>query len=334
MRVLVAHSRHRLPGGEERSVELLCSALAERGVDVRLFEPSAAELDSWLRRLRAGAGMVYRPSAGRAIRTRTAGWRPDVVHVHNLLPMLSPSVLRTSKRLGAAVVLTTHNYRLVCPSGTLTRRGRTHTDCIHGSSFLCGVRGARRPYRESILYGAAIELHRRLGLVDRWVDRYVAPSTTSRMSSPGQGRFATPPLGSQSCLTGFRCLNRQSEAATMPCTPVAFRMKKASRRSSMPPRSSQKDTAAWWWRRVRFEQMSKPRPRMSGTWEHWGGGNWTTSVGGDIAIRPSECPEVQPYRQSSRWPPESRSSPHVLAGLEDLACDGDSVLVEPGDASD
>jgi hypothetical protein len=97
---MVAHSRYRLAGGEERNIDLLCQGLLGRGVDVRRFELSASDLDSLTRRLRAGAGMVYRPSAGRALRAQTTAWKPDVVHVHNLLPMLSPSVC--GRRRGSA----------------------------------------------------------------------------------------------------------------------------------------------------------------------------------------------------------------------------------------
>ena len=73
-------------------------------------------------------------------------------------------------------MLTIHNYRFACPAGTLLRNGQIHEDCIEGSSLLCGLRNARGIWSESIAYGVALELQRRLRLLQRWVDAYIAPS--------------------------------------------------------------------------------------------------------------------------------------------------------------
>jgi glycosyltransferase involved in cell wall biosynthesis len=177
VRVLIAHDRYRQFGGEERHLDLLEEGLGEAGVEVRRFEKASGDAgDTIASRLAVGVGMTYRPSSARAIREVLQAWRPDVVHVHNLFPLLTPSILREAKRHGAAVVLTAHNFRLFCPAGTLVRRGETHEDCIEGSSLGCGLRKARSSWAESVAYGVAIELQRRLRLVERWVDAFVTPS--------------------------------------------------------------------------------------------------------------------------------------------------------------
>lgn len=175
MRVLLVHNRYRTPGGEERHVDLLAGGLRELGADVARFEVTSVEPTSMLDGLRVAAGMIYRPAAARGLSRAIAAFRPDVVHVHNILPMLSPSVL-VEARKHAKVVMTVHNYRLVCPSGTLLRHGSVHDDCVTGSSLLCGVRGSRHPWAEGVAYGFALEIHRRLGLIERFVDAFVAPS--------------------------------------------------------------------------------------------------------------------------------------------------------------
>lgn len=175
MRVLLVHNRYRFSGGEERHVDLLEAGLHEAGVNVARFEVTSGEPNSALGRLRMGLGMIYRPSAARAIAEAMDAFRPEVVHVHNILPLLSPAVLFEARKQ-AKVVMTVHNYRLVCPSGTLVRRGRVHDDCVTGSSLLCGLRGSRQPWSESVAYGLALEVHRRLQLVARFVDAFIAPS--------------------------------------------------------------------------------------------------------------------------------------------------------------
>jgi glycosyltransferase involved in cell wall biosynthesis len=176
MRVLVAHNRYRLPGGEERHVELLEQGLNAAGVDVCRFERDSAELlGSPLKQFGTGLTMAYRPGGG-GIARAIKEWSPSVVHFHNIWPQLTPSAMRIAKQSGAVVVLTAHNFRFACPGGTLLRSGAVHDDCIEGSSLACALRDPRGALSESLAYGVALEVHRRFRFLARWVDAFVAPS--------------------------------------------------------------------------------------------------------------------------------------------------------------
>ncbi len=52
------------------------------------------------------------------------------MHVHNVQPLLSPSILYACAHERVPVVATLHNFRLVCPSGTLYRDGAICQDCV------------------------------------------------------------------------------------------------------------------------------------------------------------------------------------------------------------
>src|SRR6266702_8426604 len=55
---------------------------------------------------------------------------PDVVHVHNLLPNFGT---RWLDRWPGPVVATLHNFRSMCPAGTLYRSGHVCTACPDGN---------------------------------------------------------------------------------------------------------------------------------------------------------------------------------------------------------
>lgn len=79
--------------------------------------------------------------------------KPDIVHIHNFFPILSPSVHDTAHKWGVPVVQTLHNYRTICASALLMRDGRVCEKCIDGSNFW-GV--LHRCYRGSFLGSFAL----------------------------------------------------------------------------------------------------------------------------------------------------------------------------------
>lgn len=170
------HNRYRLPGGEERHIEWLHAGLTGLGVESStLVLDSNGFASSRLGRVRAGLEMTYRPAGGRAVGMAMAYSKPDVVHFHNIYPLLTPAAVRTAKMAGARVVLTAHNFRLVCPGGTLLRGGEIHDDCVRRSSLVCGLRNSRGRRSESIAYGIALEIQRRFRWLHRWVDTFIVP---------------------------------------------------------------------------------------------------------------------------------------------------------------
>lgn len=165
MRILVLHSRYATgaSSGENRVVDDEVALLRERGHEVELWSPMPA--DSVRSAAKLGVRAVWSREAVRALGRLQATLRPDVIHVHNLFPLLSPAVLRST---AAPVVLTLHNYRLLCLPATFLRDGRTCERCL-GRSLLPGV--VHGCYRGSVVasgpLASSITLHRRLGTFGR-----------------------------------------------------------------------------------------------------------------------------------------------------------------------
>ncbi|KZB81963.1 glycosyltransferase family 4 protein [Amycolatopsis regifaucium] len=134
MKVLVLHNRYRSeqPSGENNVVDQEAALLAEAGHDVGLFEKRSDDIAEMS--LPRKAVVPLQVPWNRAVRAELARRlrddRPDVVHVHNTFPLLSPSVLAACADAGVPTVATVHNYTLICPPGTLYRDGQVCTDCV------------------------------------------------------------------------------------------------------------------------------------------------------------------------------------------------------------
>ncbi|MFF4592645.1 glycosyltransferase [Amycolatopsis sp. NPDC001319] len=137
MKVLVVHNRYRSeqPSGENNVVDAETALLAAGGVRVSLFERLSDDIAamSMPRKALVPVQVPWNRSARAELTARLQVERPDVVHVHNTFPLLSPSVLAACADARVPVVATLHNYGMVCPPGTLYRDGRICTDCVGGA---------------------------------------------------------------------------------------------------------------------------------------------------------------------------------------------------------
>ncbi len=178
MKVLLLHNRYREAGGEDQVVSAEMALLAAHGDDPMLLEVTNSAIGGFLSQARAAARTVYSEAARRDVAAAIARFAPDVVHAHNLVPLLSPSVYFAARRAGVPVVQTVHNYRLVCPNGLLFRDGSPCEDCVGRALPWPGVvHGCYRGSRAATAAVAAmLGTHRALGTWSRSVAAYVAPS--------------------------------------------------------------------------------------------------------------------------------------------------------------
>jgi len=175
LRILQVHNRYREPGGEDAVVASEAALLRANGHEV---------IEHFVRNPGGGAGAAARlavapwnPASARAIRRVALECAPDVAHVHNTWFTLSPSVLGALHRSKVPVVMTVHNYRLVCLNALVFRDGHPCTDCV-GRAPVPGVR--HRCYRDSALQSAVaaatLSFNRTRGTWVDAVDRFIAPS--------------------------------------------------------------------------------------------------------------------------------------------------------------
>jgi glycosyltransferase involved in cell wall biosynthesis len=137
VRILLVHNRYRseAPSGENRVVDQESAALRAAGHTVERFERYSDDIAHWPARRRATvpAQVVWSDRSRRDLRTMLRRFRPDVVHLHNTFPLLSPSVLYACRQERVPVVATLHNYKLLCASGDFFRDGAVCHDCAGGS---------------------------------------------------------------------------------------------------------------------------------------------------------------------------------------------------------
>lgn len=171
------------PSGENQVFDAEGSLLRQRGHSVSEFtRHSDSIIEKGVCGVAQGAfSTPWNPFVVKSIRQRLQEVNPDVVHLHNTFPLISPAVFHGIGQR-AARVLTLHNYRLYCPAAIPMREGRVCTDCLDRRSALPAMQhGCYRGSRLATLPLALnVVLHRFLGTWTNQVDAFIALSEFQR----------------------------------------------------------------------------------------------------------------------------------------------------------
>lgn len=174
-RVLIVHNDYQLTGGEANVAENEARMLAEHGHEVCFYRRDNAEIAKYsiLQKVRLACGTLFSFRTYREVRARIRQDGITVVHVHNTVPLISPSVYYAAWAEHVPVVQTVHNYRFLCPNGMFYRDGHICEDCLRRGLY-CAVRyGCYRNSRvQSLVLSASIALHRLLHTYRR-VEAYI-----------------------------------------------------------------------------------------------------------------------------------------------------------------
>lgn len=185
MKILLIHNFYgsSAPSGENTVYAAEKSLLGAAGHEVTEYTRHSDDIrgqGAW-GAVKGALATPWNPWAARAIVETVERFRPDVVHVHNTFPLISPAVFHAIGQR-AARVLTLHNYRLFCPAAIPMRDGKVCTDCLDRRSVMPSIQhGCYRNSRLATLpLAVGVALHRRLGTWTRQVDAFVALSEFQR----------------------------------------------------------------------------------------------------------------------------------------------------------
>ena len=178
MRILLIHNKYKQAGGENVVFETEGELLSSHGHFVERLVFDNSTIRTFMDKILAGWKVIYNPATVRALGHKIAHFNPDIIHVHNFVPLVSPSVFFVAKQFNIPTILTLHNYRLICPSATLVYRGAIYERSIHSVFPLDAI--MKGVYRNSRLQTAAmvimVSLHNLMGTWRNKVDYYIALS--------------------------------------------------------------------------------------------------------------------------------------------------------------
>jgi glycosyltransferase involved in cell wall biosynthesis len=181
MRILQVHNYYRVRGGEDVVADAEAARLAAAGHAVERFLVHNDDIRGLAGTVATALLTPFNPIAQARLARCVRAFKPDIVHVHNVFPRLSPAIFRTLSRLRVPSVLTLHNFRLLCPTAVLYHNGQVCERSLGRPTFWAIP---ARAYRGSALGTLSlvgmIELHKALGTWTRDVDAFIALTPFAR----------------------------------------------------------------------------------------------------------------------------------------------------------
>lgn len=180
MKILIAHNGYQHRGGEDAVVDAEIALLRAYGHAVELYRRHNDELHHMSRAV-AAVSTIWSQRSASEVENACEIFRPDLIHVHNTFPLISPSLYWVAARKEIPVVQTLHNFRLLCPQAIFLREGKVCEDCLGRFPWRAVT---RKCYRDSAIQSAVTAsmlcAHRISGAYREKVTRYIALNTFCR----------------------------------------------------------------------------------------------------------------------------------------------------------
>lgn len=175
-RVLIVHNYYQVPGGEDTVVANEKKMLEDNGHKVFMYTRHNDEIKKrgMFGKIKLIFETIYSFKTIREVKKIIRENKINIVHVHNTLPLISPSVYKAAKDCGCKVVQTVHNFRLVCPGATFTCGGKVCEKCVtDGLKFAIKNKCYRNSTIQTLVVVLMLKINRIIGSYNK-VSAYIA----------------------------------------------------------------------------------------------------------------------------------------------------------------
>lgn len=177
MKILQIHNRFDIEGGIEVFADEEYEVLSRELTVERLIFHNEEELNTPLKRIISPFKIWYSWSAYRRVSHAIRRFQPDLIHLHNIFPFITTSVLDAAEAQAVPVIFTLHDFRLIYPNATLYAHGKIDRRTIEGSIFrTVKDKVYHDSYFKTAYMAALFEFHRQSETWIKKIRQFVAPS--------------------------------------------------------------------------------------------------------------------------------------------------------------
>lgn len=156
MKILLVHNQYKSKGGEDLVFDQEVELLKSYNNDVETFIVNNDDISNFRKKVKTALTVHYSKNSKNNLSIFIDHFCPDIVHIHNFFPKLTPSIYDTCNDHRVPIIQTLHNYRLVCANGLFLRNGKPCQKCVESNNQLWAI--VNRCYQNSF-FGSSFVAH-------------------------------------------------------------------------------------------------------------------------------------------------------------------------------
>jgi len=176
MKILQVHNYYQHPGGEYVVVQNEYSLLTSHGNEVYQYLKSNNKIQEYslIKKAKLFFSTTFSHQSYSKLYHIIKRIKPDICHVHNIFPLISPAVYKICSDMNIPVIQTLHNYRLICTNAYLLRNGRICDECNSHNLYHSVKYGCYRKSKiQTWALARSIEKNRNQGIWNKKINKYI-----------------------------------------------------------------------------------------------------------------------------------------------------------------
>jgi len=175
VKILFIHNQYQVRGGEDSVLENEIKLLQNNGHEVKLYSVSNHSIRSIFDKIKVFINVNYSNEQKARISNFIKEYKPDIVHVHNFFPQITPSVFYACSENNIPVVNTLHNFRLICPSALLMHNNKIYENSLKSNAYSTIFdKVYKNSYLGTFAVARMIEYHKKHKTWNKKVDKFIA----------------------------------------------------------------------------------------------------------------------------------------------------------------
>ena len=130
MKILICHNYYKVRGGEDEVVDFEKNLLNENGYKSIEYFKKSSGINGRIQNFQIFLSMFFSLKTVFELKKIIKKFKPDVAHIHNIFPIISPSVYYVLKKNNISIIQNMHNYRFYCSNGLGLKNNQLCDRCL------------------------------------------------------------------------------------------------------------------------------------------------------------------------------------------------------------
>jgi len=184
LKIIIVHNFYQYTGGEDSVLQSESALLKQHGHEILLFTKDNKEILAYnfFQKVKFIQNTIYNRTIQAEFSSQIEDFKPDIVHVHNTFPLISPAIYDVCLEKRIPVIQTLHNFRLACTGALFYRENSICEECSgkkipwHGVKYGC----YRNSQLQSGVVAAMIAYHKLVKTWEKKVDCFITLTEFSK----------------------------------------------------------------------------------------------------------------------------------------------------------